>query len=64
MDAKTLLNRFNKLYGIIRIYNGIRYLELSISFNEVYYQTCNEIFDRVSYLISEKSGITDNINHP
>ena len=60
MDAKLLLNRFNKLYGIISIYNGIRYLELSNSFNEVYCKTCNESFDRVSYLIS---GITDNINH-
>ena len=63
MDAKTLLNRFNKLYGMISIYNGIRYLELSNSFNEVYCKTCNESFDRVSYLISEKSSITDNINH-
>ena len=63
MDAKLLLNRFNKLYGIISIYNGIRYLELSNSFNEVYCKTCNESFDRVSYLISEKSSITDNINH-
>ena len=58
MDAKTLLNRFNKLYGMINIYNGIRYLELSNSFNEVYCRTCNESFDRVSYLISEKSSIT------
>ena len=63
MDAKLLLNRFNKLYGIISIYNGIRYLELSNSFNEVYCKTCNESFDRVSYLISEKSSMTDNINH-
>ena len=63
MDGKLLLNRFNKLYGIISIYNGIRYLELSNSFNEVYCKTCNESFDRVSYLISEKSSITDNINH-
>ena len=58
MDAKTLLNRFNKLYGMISIYNGIRYLELSNSFNEVYCRTRNESFDRVSYLISEKSSIT------
>ena len=29
---------FNKVDEIIEIYNGIRYLELSNSYNEVYYR--------------------------
>ena len=67
MDAKPLRNRFNKVDGIIKIYDGIRYLELSNSYNEVFYKVdsrkCNAIFDRINYLIREKSGITDSINH-
>ena len=59
--------RFNKVDGIIKIYDGIRYLELSNSYNEVYcridFRIYNAIFNRINYLISEKSGITDSINH-
>ena len=62
MDAKPLAIRFNKIDGIIKVYNGIRYLELSNSYNEVYYRIYNEIFDKINYLISEKRGITDSIN--
>ena len=38
MDAKPLRIRFNKVDGIINIYDGIRYLELPNSYNEVYYK--------------------------
>ena len=66
MDAKPLRIRFNKVGEIIKIYNGIRYLKLSNSYslyNEVYYRILNAIFDRMSYLINKKNGITDSINH-
>ena len=67
MDAKPLRIRFDKVNGLIKIYNGIRYLESSDSYNEVYYGInsgiYNAIFDRINYLTSKKSGITDNINH-
>ena len=36
MDAKSLRIRFAKFNRLIKIYNGIRYLELSDSYNEVY----------------------------
>ena len=61
-----MLIRFNKVDGIIQIYDGIRYLELSISYNENFCkidsEKYNAIFDSINYLISEKSGITDSIN--
>ena len=53
MDEKPLLIRFDKVDGIIKIYDGIRYLELSNSYNEVYYgmnsRIQNAIFDRINY---------------
>ena len=67
MDPKPLHIRFNKVDGIIKIYDGVRYLELSNSYNEFFYKfdsrKYNAIFDRITYLISEVSGITDCINH-
>ena len=66
MGAKPLRIRFNKVDRIIKIYNGIRYLELSNSYNlykEVCYTIYNAIFDWINYLISQKSGITDSVNH-
>ena len=67
MDVKPLWIRFKKVDGIINIYDGIRYLELSDSYNEGFYKIDsrrpNAIYDRINYLISEKSGITDSINH-
>ena len=62
MDAKSLRIRFDKVDLIIKIYNGIRYLELCNSYginSRIYYA----IFDKINYLISEKSGIADSINH-
>ena len=35
MDAKPFCIRFNKIDGIIKIYNGSRCFELSYSYNEV-----------------------------
>ena len=51
IDPKPLQIRFFKIDGIIRIYDGFRYLTLFGS--EKYEANCN----RVSYLISQKSGI-------
>ena len=51
MDAKLFLIRFNKVDGIIKIYDEIIYSELSDSYNEVYYRVnsriYNSIFDRI-----------------
>ena len=38
MDPKPLHIRFNKADGIIKIYDGVRYLELSNSYNEFFYK--------------------------
>ena len=57
-----LMNSFDKVNGLT-----IMELELSDSYNEVYYgidsRRYNAIIDMINYLISKKSGITDNINH-
>ena len=37
MDAKPFCIRFNKLDGVIKIYNRIRYLDLSNSYDKVLY---------------------------
>ena len=66
MNAKPFLIRFNKVDEIIKFYNGIRYLELSNSYNlynEVYYRIYNAIFDRIYRLTIDKSATTDSINH-
>ena len=57
MGAKPLRIRFDEIDGFIKIYDGIRYLVLLGP--EQYDAICNSI----RYLISEKSGITDTINH-
>ena len=48
---------FDKIDGYIKIHDKIRYLVL---FD---YGYCEKICDKIKYLISEKSGITDSINH-
>ena len=67
MEAKPLRIRFDKVDEAITIYGGIRYSKLSNLYNEVFYRInsriYNAIFDRINYLISEKSGITDSLNH-
>ena len=57
MGTKPLRIRFDEMDGFIKIYDGIRYL---ILFGPEQYDA---IYNRIRYLISEKSGITDSINH-
>ena len=67
IGAKPLRIRFNKVDEITKTHVDIRYLELSNSYNEVYYRINsgihNAILNKINYLINEKSGITDSINH-
>ena len=46
-----------KIDEFIKIYDGSRYLLLFV------YGRYNAIYNRIKYLISEKSDITDSINH-
>ena len=57
MGTKPLRIRFDEMDGFIKIYDGIRYLML---FGPEQYDA---IYNRIRYLISEKSGITDIITH-
>ena len=52
-----MLIRFNKIEGIIRIYDGTRYLTL------FYTEEYDAIYDRIRYLISLKSNITYIFSH-
>ena len=54
---KPLRIWFDKIDGFIKIYDGIKYL---ILLGHSWY---DETYDSIKYLISEKSGITDSINH-
>ena len=55
---KTLRIRFDKIVGSIRVHGGeFRYLVL---FDHGLF---DKIFDKIKYLICEKSGITESINH-
>ena len=57
IGAKSMRIRLDKIDGFIRIYNGKRYLVL---FGTEKYDA---IFNRISYLIGVKSGITYVISH-
>ena len=57
IDSKSLGVRFDKIDGFIIIYDGTRYLVLFGS------EKYDHIHDRIRYLISVKSGITDIIYH-
>ena len=57
MGAEPLRIWFNKIYGFIKIYDGIRYLVL---FGP---ERLNTIYDRINYLVSEKSGVPYSVNH-
>ena len=57
IDSKPLGIRFNKIGGFIRIYDGTRYLTLFGS------QKYDAIYNRIRYLISLKSGITNIFSH-
>ena len=49
--------RFDKIDGLIKIHDKIRY---SVLFD---YGLFDKFCDKIKYLISEKGGITDSINH-
>ena len=57
MNVKPLRIRFDEKDGFIKVDDGIRCLVL------YGYKIYNAIDDRIKYLISKKSGITDSINH-
>ena len=54
--AKPLHLKYHKINGFIKIRNKIRYLVL-------FDDWCGKICGRTEYLISKKSGITDNVNY-
>ena len=54
MGEKPLLIWVDKINGCIKIYNGIKYSVLLEH---------NEIYDKIRYLLNEKSNIKDSINH-
>ena len=47
MGEKPLRIRFNKVIGLIKIHNEIRYLELFESFNEFYQRNNSRIYDAI-----------------
>ena len=57
MDAKPVQIRFDKLDGFIKIYDGTRYLVL---FGPERYDA---VYNRIRYLINEKSGMIYSISH-
>ena len=57
IGAEPLRIWFDKIYGFIKIFDGIRYLVL---FGP---ERLNTIYDRINYLVSEKSGVTYSVNH-
>ena len=57
MGAKPLSIRFDEINGFIKIHDRTRYLVL-------FDLGCfHKVCDRIKYLINEKIGITDCINH-
>ena len=58
MDAKPLCIRFDREKGVIKIYNGIRYLQLfnlySVINDRINSRKSNGNFDRIKHLISKK----------
>ena len=57
IGAKPLRIRFNEINGFIKVYDGIRH---QVLFGPRWYDA---IYNMIRYLTSEKSGITDSINH-
>ena len=57
MNVKALRIMFDEKDGLIKVDDGIRCLVLYV------YKRYNATDDRIKYLISEKSGITDSINY-
>ena len=52
MGVKPYRIWFDNLDGFTKIYDGIRYFVLFAS------EKYNAIYDKINYLVSEKSGIT------
>ena len=58
MGPKQLCIIFDKIAGFVRVCEGeFRYLVL------LNHGLFDKICDKIKYLLSEKSGITDSINH-
>ena len=57
IDPKSLRIRFDKIDGLMRVYDGTSYLTLFGS------EKYDAIYDRIRYLISLKSGITYIFSH-
>ena len=57
MGTKPLRIMFNEIDAFIKIHDGIKYLVL------LGHSWYDKIWDRIKYLISKKSGITDSINY-
>ena len=55
--CKSIMYLFDKIDKFIKIYDGSRYLVL---FDP---EKCDAVYDRIRYLISEKSGITYSISY-
>ena len=61
LDGRVLCIRFNKVNGLIKTHDGIRYVELSDSYNEVYYginfSIYNAFFDRINLIQDWPPGL-------
>ena len=57
IGAKPLHIRFDNVYGFIRVYDGTLYLALFGS------EKYDAIYNRIIYLISQKSGFTYGFSH-
>ena len=57
MGAKPLSIRFDQIDRFVKIYKGIRCLVLFCP------EKYDEVYDRIKYIISEKSSITHIFNH-
>ena len=57
MGSMQLHIRLDKIDGLIKIYDGIRYLVI------LDHSWCDKICDSIKYHKYEKSDITDSINH-
>ena len=55
-SSKPLRIRFDEIDGFIKIFDDIRYLVL------LSYEIYGTIYNRITYRLSEKSGITDSNN--
>ena len=57
MIAKPLCIRFDKIDGLIRVYDGIRYFVLFVS------EKYESIYKRIRFLMKVKSGVPNIISY-